>query len=260
LVAIAARGLTASYGGRAVLDRIDFDVASASILAVLGPNGSGKSTLVRAIAGLAPCNGHIEFEAGRDPTHGSKPRIGYMPQDFSARVALTVFEVVLLGRLSYLALRVEPEDLETARSVLLELGIADLADRYLSELSGGQRQLVYLAQVLASDPHILLLDEPTSALDMRNQLEVLDLVRTFTRRRGLTTVIVIHDLNAAARFADRVIALKDGRVHVAGPPSEAITAGMLAEVFGIEAIVEPGYDRLPTVIPIRPLSNMVRAA
>ena len=169
------------------------------VLALLGANGSGKSSLLRALAQVQAHSGTIAWDGAAAPA-GS---VGYMPQDNAARVALTAFEVVLLGRMRSLALRVGSRDLQAAQSAMEEIGVADLASRRIGELSGGQRQMVLMAQVLAAGPRVLLLDEPTSALDIAHQLHVLDLLRTATRQRGLTTIAVLHDLNAAARSADR---------------------------------------------------------
>lgn len=238
---IRLRSLGVAYGARAVLRQIDLRAEPGTVTAIVGPNGAGKSTLLKAVVGLAPHEGTVERPPGR---------IGYLPQDNGARAVLKVLEVVLLGRLDALGLAVARADLLAAGRVLEELGLADLADRYLGELSGGQRQMVYLAQVLAGDPAAMLLDEPTSALDLRNQMEMLDHVRRLTRARGLTTLIAIHDLNAATRFADRVAMLRDGRLAAEGAPADVFTAALLRQVYRIEAAVIPGADGLPSITPL----------
>ena len=237
-----ARGVRAGYGGREVLGGIDLSVAAGEVLAVRGANGSGKSTRLRVLAGVLPHRGEVRW---------SGPGVGYMPQDNASRVALSVFEVVLLGRLRSLTLRVGAADVAAAEAALAELGIAGLAGRMLGELSGGQRQLVFLAQVLAGGPRALLLDEPTSALDIAHQLEVLALLGGAARRRGLTTVAVLHDLNAAARFADRVALLHDGRLLAVGPPREVLRPDRLLVAYGVEAAVVEGPDGAPLVVPLR---------
>jgi iron complex transport system ATP-binding protein len=243
-------GLTAGYGRHQVLRGIDLAVEPGEVLAILGANGSGKSTLLRAAAGQLAYRGTLRWS-------GPANTIGYLPQDNAARVALTAFEVVLLGRLRSLTLRVAPADLQAAEGALAELGIAALAQRRLGELSGGQRQLVFLAQVLAGSPRALLLDEPTSALDIAHQLQVLSLLSAATARRGLTTIAVLHDLNAAARFAGRLALLHEGRVLAIGTPDQVLTPGLLRTAYGVEAAILPGPDGQPIVLPLRATAGHV---
>jgi iron complex transport system ATP-binding protein len=252
-VTLALKGVHVAYGDVAVLAGIDGEARPGTVTAIIGPNGSGKTTLIRALAGLVPWTGEIAIE-GKSVAPAARVRpcpIGYLPQDLAQRAALTVLEVALLGRVQSLGFRVRAADLAAARQALADVGTLPLASRLIGELSGGQRQLVFLAQVLAGEPRLLLLDEPTSALDLRNQLEILGLVRRHTRSRQLTTVVAIHDLNAAARFADHVIVLARGRVHTAGPPADVICPQLLAEVYRVEADVRPAADGLPTVTPLR---------
>lgn len=241
-------GLAAGYGRHEVLRGIDLAVEPGEVLAILGANGSGKSTLLRAAAGQLPHRGRLRWS-------GPAGAIAYMPQDNATRVALTAFEVVLLGRLRSLALRVAQADLEAAEAAMAELGIAALAARPLAELSGGQRQLVFLAQVLAGSPRALLLDEPTSALDIAHQLHVLDLLAAATARRGLTTIAVLHDLNAAARFAGRLALLHQGRLLACGTPAEVLRPHLLRAAYGVEVAIQPGPDGLPVVLPLRALAS-----
>ena len=239
---ISARDVTVRYGRRVAVDGVCLEASPGEVLAILGANGSGKTSLLRALAGVQSCGGDIVHGAGLT---------GYMPQDNAVRAALTAFEVVLLGRLRSLTLRVAEADLVAAQAALAELGIAELASRAIGELSGGQRQLVFMAQVLANEPKILLLDEPTSALDIAHQLHVLDLIRSTTIRRGLTTIAVLHDLNAAARFSDRVALMCGGRLLLAGPASSVLTAARLRQAYGIEVAVMTAPDGHPVVIPLR---------
>jgi iron complex transport system ATP-binding protein len=255
-VRLAVENLGVLYGDVPALSGIRLEAVWGTVTAIVGPNGAGKSTLLRAVAGLVPATGRVGFDGIEAPARTRRLRsgeVGFLPQDVTAQPALTVFEVVLLGRLGTLGLRVGPGDLEAARTALTDLGIIRLAHRYVGELSGGQRQLVYLAQVLVRGPRLLLLDEPTSALDLRNQLEILQLVRRETDARGLTTLLAIHDLNAAARFADRILVLHDGRCWSDGPPVLTLTPDMLAEVYGVEAEVRAGPDGFPTVTVMRAL-------
>jgi iron complex transport system ATP-binding protein len=240
-----ATGLAISYGRSPIVHGVDLAAAPGEILAILGANGSGKSTLLRALAGLLPHRGTVQWD-------GDPRAIGYMPQDNAIRAALTAFEVVLLGRLRSLTLRVGKPDTDAACAAMAELGIAALAARRIGELSGGQRQSVFMAQVLAGNPRALLLDEPTSALDIAHQLHVMAMLRDITRRRALTTVAILHDLNAAARFADRIALMQHGRLVAIGLPAEVLTCDKLRQVYGVEVSVQPGPDGAPVIIPLRP--------
>jgi iron complex transport system ATP-binding protein len=254
-VSIALQELCVSYGPRQVLHGVTLHARAGRVLGIVGPNGSGKSSLIRAVAGLLPASGTVHFE-------GSAVRpscIGYMPQDLQAPAALTVLEVALLGRIQQLRLKVRPDDLAAVRSVLQMLHIEALAGRYVSELSGGQRQMAFLAQALVSQPTVLLLDEPISALDIRHQLEVLEVVRHMTRERGLTTLIVLHDLNVAARFCDDVALLQDGRLLASGASAQVLTVAHVGQAFGVEAEALSCSDGTNVLVPMRALEKSKRA-
>ncbi|PTM39605.1 ABC transporter ATP-binding protein [Bosea sp. 124] len=244
---VTIEGLCVRYGTTTAVAGVDLAAEPGEVLAVIGPNGSGKSSLVKAVAGLVRHSGTVGFGNGpRKPD-----RIGYMPQDIGGRTALTVLETVLLGRLGRLGLRVGPADLAAVEAVLSELGLTALAARYLAELSGGQRQLVFLAQALACEPALLLLDEPISALDILHQLEVMEIVRRQTTARRLTTLVILHDLNIAARFADSIAVMREGRLLCHGPPERVIGSAMLAAVFGVEAALSTAPDGRLVVTPLR---------
>lgn len=246
---VTVKDLTVRYGATTVIPGLDLVAEAGEVLAVIGPNGSGKSSLIKAIAGVMPHGGSIAFDGSR-----TRPsRIGYMPQDIAGRTALTVLETVLLGRLGRLGLRVGAADLDAVEAVLHDLGLMALAARYLGELSGGQRQLVFLAQALASEPELLLLDEPISALDIRHQLEVMEIVLGATRERGLTTLVVLHDLNVAARFADAIAVMKRGRLVCHGAPDAMIEPAMVASVFDVQAAMSLAPDGKPIMTPLRAL-------
>lgn len=244
---LEARNVSVRYGTRNAVSDVSLEAGPGEVLALLGANGSGKSSLMRALAGLQVHTGSIVWDGGRAPP-GS---VGYMPQDNGARAALTAFEVVLLGRMRTLTIRVDHTDLAAAKAAMDEIGVGDLAARRIGELSGGQRQLVLIAQVLAGDPRTLLLDEPTSALDIAHQLHVLDLLRTATRRRGLTTIVILHDLNAAARFAGRVALMDRGRLAGIGRPADILRPVTLEPTFDVHVAVDRGSDGHPVVLPLR---------
>jgi iron complex transport system ATP-binding protein len=218
------------------------------VVAVIGPNGAGKSTLFRRIAGLLEGPGEVlvNGSAGRQAR-----RPCYLPQDTAVAAVLTVYESVLLARKQDHrgGWAVDDADLEIVDAALDDLGIEDLAFRNLAELSGGQRQLVSIAQTLVREPQILLMDEPTSALDLHRQVEVLALVRRLAQERNICVLLAVHDLNQALRVADRVLVIASGRLVAAGDPLTVITPGLLAEVYGVRARVEAGgTDMTPYVI------------
>ena len=252
---IEIQGLSVGYGKQPVLHDITLSAHAGRVLGIVGANGSGKSTLIKALAGLLPMGGAINYNG-----QAIRPRsIGYMPQDLHPPLALTVLEVVLLGRIGQLKLKIRPEDLDAVQQVLSLLDIGNLAGRYVSELSGGQRQMVFLAQALVSGPTVLLLDEPLSALDICHQLEVLEVVRNMTHVRRLCTVLVLHDLNAAARFADDVALLKDGRLLAWGAPAQVLSVENVAQGFAVEAEALTCRDGMAVVVPKRPLKSQSSA-
>jgi len=247
-VRIVVEDLTVRYGRTPVLDRLDFVAEPGSVTALVGPNGCGKTTLLKAIAGTVAHSGSIRIG---EMARAGRSSIGFMPQDGGSRAALTVFEVVLLGRLSRLGMKVGEADLAAAAGALDDVGMARHAERWISDLSGGERQLVHFAQVLAREPKVLLLDEPTSALDLRNQLVLLSTIGEQSRTRGLTTIVTLHDLNAATRFADRIAVLHGGRLHRHGPSATTIDATVLADVWRIEAEIVAPADGVPSIVPVR---------
>lgn len=230
------------YGGRPVLAEVTTPVFEGGrMVALIGANAAGKSSLLRRIAGIVPGPGEVRL-TGAEPA-----QVGYMPQDHAGAAALTVFEAVLLARKRDGAWRVGRTDRAAVDRVLAELGIADLGMRYLGDLSGGQRQLVSLAQVLVCDPRIVLLDEPTSALDLRRQVQMLTFLGRLARDTGLLVLIAIHDLDQVLRFADSAIVLHDGGLWAAGPTAQVVTADMLARVYRVHARIEPCSKGIPHI-------------
>ena len=232
-----------AYGKQTVVDGVSFQVRRGEFVAVLGPNGSGKSTLLRALCRLHPLqSGHVSF-LGR-PLASIKQRelarqLALVRQESFVSFDFTVREVVTMGRLPYLG-RWQQEsaaDLALIDGYLAQTRIANLADRPMHALSGGERQRVFLAQALTQEPELLLLDEPTNHLDINHQIEVLDLVREQNRQRQLTVIAVLHDLNLAALYADRLLVLHEGRLVADGGPSDVLTRGMIEQVYGCRAAV-----------------------
>lgn len=223
--------------------------------AILGPNGTGKSSLLKAIFGeVALSQGRIHYgphTLSIGQLAAWRQRIGYMPQGTEIDAALTVLEVVLLGKLDALHMYVGDELLNEALEVMQQVGIVDLAHRDIQTLSGGQRQLAMFCQVLLRDPAIMLLDEPVSALDMHHQLRLLEQVHQETRQRQLITITVLHDLSLAAQFADHVMLLGDGVIQATGTPHEVLTPERLSPLYGVA--VERLYDSagIPVIRPLR---------
>lgn len=207
------------------------------VTAILGPNGAGKSSLIKAIFGEVPLKaGRItlgDMALSRRHLHRWRSGIGYMPQDTGVEAALTTLEVVLLGRMDALHMHVGDEDLAAALAAMQAVGIADLAQRDIQSLSGGQRQLALFAQVMLRNPQVLLLDEPVSALDMHHQIVLLDHVRAETRARGLVTVMVLHDLSLAAQFADRIALLGGGQIVAEGAPDTVLTPEIIGPLYRV---------------------------
>lgn len=181
-------------------------------------------------------------------------RMGYVPQSAAEAFPYTVLETVLMGRKPHLKWGVSKKDLAVAGEILRYMRIDQMAGRYLDELSGGQKQKVLLARALAQEPEVLLLDEPTSNLDIRHQLEVLELVKDLAQQHRRTVVLVMHDLNLAARFSDKLVLLRDGRVFAAGRPKRVLTAESIGAVYGVEALVTDSKFGLQ-VFPLRPVAG-----
>jgi iron complex transport system ATP-binding protein len=251
---LALRAVEARPGPRRVLTGVALDVAPGEIVGLLGRNGAGKTTLLRVAGGLLPAAGGTVSLDGRPlegwPRRARARAIALVPQETHFAFPFTVAEVVLMGRTPYLGwLGFEREaDLAAARRAMESLEIGPLADRPVSELSGGERQLAVVARALAQEPRLLLLDEPTAFLDLRHRLAVLARVREFAAAGG-SALVVSHDLSIAARACHRVALLASGRILAAGAPHEVLTAARLREAFGIEADVTAGPDGLPVVIP-----------
>lgn len=249
-------GLGFSYGDRRVLDDLDLEMGK-GVTAILGPNGAGKSTLVKCIAGVhRPDGGTIRFD-GYDMLSGRRdgPSLAYLSQELPRTVGATVLEVMLLGRVRTLSISVTEEDIEKCYWALELLHLEDLAPRDLGELSGGQCQMVMVAQCLVADPELMLLDEPMNNLDLRRELEMFETVCGITRERGLTTVAVLHDINFAARYADSIAVIRDGEVYDHGAPRDVLTQEMIRDVYGVEAEVEVGSSGNVRVDPIRPMAR-----
>lgn len=260
--AVRAEGLRFGYPGRDVLRGVDLRIGAGELVALIGLNGCGKSTFLRLAAGLlAPSGGRVLLEgdeaAGLSRRTAAR-RVALLHQSAPSVPGLTVRQLVRQGRYATrgpLGMLRDAYDEVTARA-LADVGVTAWADRPVDALSGGERQRVRLAMALAQDTRLLFLDEPTTFLDLRHQLEVLQTVVRLREERGLTVVMVLHDLNHAARFADRIVALNDGRVAADGTPHEVVTPALLAEVLGVRGRV--GVDDAggwPVCYPDHPVDS-----
>jgi ABC-type cobalamin/Fe3+-siderophores transport system ATPase subunit len=242
-VAIRAINLTAGYGDRAVLHGVSIDVHAGELLAIVGPNGAGKSTLLKNLSGaLRPWSGTVELEGrllGEYDRRAIARRLAMVAQENLVAFRFTVLEIVLMGRAPHLgAFHFETRhDLEIAHAALERFDLIGLARRPIQELSGGERKRVFLARALAQDPHVALLDEPTAFLDLRHVVEIFARLRELRLERGLAVIATLHDLNAAALHADRVLLMKDGAVAGYGTPDEVFTAENLRAVYETEVHV-----------------------
>lgn len=242
-------GLVCRYGSKEVLHGVNLS-SDANLIAVVGPNAAGKSTLVKCVAGQMPFVGSITFDGtsvGRmDDT--SLDLVGYMPQQHMQATSMTVYEAVLLGRITHLRWSPGSEDTGTVDHAIHELNMESMASKRLDELSGGQMQMVSIAQALVKEPRLLVMDEPTNNLDMQRQLEMFEVVKVLSKQRGLVTLVVLHDLNLAARFADEIVILREGNVYGQGSASEVFTREMLRDVYKVDADVVEDRDGRPHVV------------
>ena len=251
---LSAENVRFSYGSTAVLKGVTIEEAGpGKITATIGPNAAGKTTFFKCIAGLLKPEGAIWLD-GRDIRDYSREeitsRVSYLPQESPVNAVLTVFEAVLLARKHTLSWRVSDEDLRSVTQVLEDLDIEELSTRFLNELSGGQKQMVSIAQSLVRDPEVLLMDEPTSSLDLQRQLEVLDLIGQVTAERGIVTLICLHDLNLAARYASQFVVMDHGVVYASGDAAAVLTPEMLRDVYGVTATVVTNPDGILQITPI----------
>lgn len=232
------RKLSFAYPRKPVLHSVDAGPIKRGVLtALIGPNAAGKSTLFRCITGLLPrYTGRIALDGEAleplSPRQRVK-RITFMPQFFAANAALSVFDVVLLARKSLSGWSVEKTDIDAVASVLDSFGIGHLSEAEIGALSGGQQQMVSVCQALVREPSVFLFDEPTSALDLKHQLEIMTAIARETRRRNIVTLVALHDLNLAARFAGHALLMCEGRIVADGPPEHVLAHDALAETYGV---------------------------
>lgn len=244
---ISSNSLIVELGKKEILKSVSFQAENGSFIGLIGPNGSGKSTWLKAFAGL------VRYQSGKIEINNKeitkyKPKelakiIGYVPQDTSIGFDFPVRDVVMMGRHPHIP-RFSMErkiDYERVEEALERTAITHLAEQTVTNLSGGQRQMVFIAKAIAQDPSILLLDEPISALDLNRQLQVLELIRELVDE-GMTAIAALHDLNLAARFCDQLVLLNQGEVLASGTPKDVLTTERLLESYQVETVIR--FDEL----------------
>lgn len=251
---VKVRGIDFSYGSEKALKNINMEADAGEITGIIGPNAAGKSTLLKCIAGMLNLDqGSITINGGKvrelDKDRLSK-RVSFLPQDTSTRAVLPVIEAVLIGKVHSLSWNVKNREVEEAWKMLEKLGIDNLAERHLNELSGGQKQMVNIAQSLVRKPNVFLLDEPTTNLDLQHQLEVLDLIKIMTIEEKIATIVSSHDLNQVTRYADKLVVLNGGSVYTTGEPESVLTTDMMKTVYRVNSRIDNGAGNIPRVIPI----------
>ncbi|WP_422749899.1 ABC transporter ATP-binding protein [Mycobacterium sp. WMMD1722] len=248
--------LSLGYAGRTIVDDATTELPAGKVTAIIGPNGCGKSTLLRGLARLlSPQQGVVHLDGHDVAAIGSRQlatKVGLLPQQPTAPDGITVADLIGRGRHPHQRWfrQWSAADSEAVTRAMKSTGVADLADCPIDELSGGQRQRVWVALALAQNPDVMLLDEPTTHLDLAHQLDVLGLLTAINEQYRRTIVLVLHDLNMAARYAHHLVAMRDGRLVAQGAPEDIITAELVHDVFGVEAtIISDPVTGTPLVLP-----------
>lgn len=242
--AIEIKGLGYSYGNSVVLKDLSFSVPKGEFFVIIGPNGSGKTTLMKVISGIMrPQNGQLEIFGCDIKTYSRKglaKTIAFVPQMAQVDFPFSVMEVILLGRSPHLGvLGLEQErDLMIAEQAMSFTGVKYLANRRMDQLSGGEIQRVFIARAICQEPQIMLLDEPTASLDLAHQIRVMDLMERLKQEKGITVVMVSHDVNLAAMYGERLLLLKDGEMVSCGSPGEVLTYKTLEHAYGCRLLVD----------------------
>ncbi len=254
---ISIMGVSFTYDGVEALSGVSLEVGGGEVLSLVGPNGSGKSTLLKCMCSvLKPKLGAVLVDGAPLSAMSRREvakRFSYMPQHVEGGLSFTVFEAVLAGRTPHLSWEPSDEDYEAAWAALKSLSLEGLASRRLEELSGGERQLVLIAQAMAQGAKALLLDEPTAHLDLKNQLEVLSVIKKAALDRGVAVVMAMHDLNLAARFSDKMALMKRGRIVALGRVREVLRPELLEDVYRVKmSLREVEGLEAPLIVPLWP--------
>ncbi|EOV9547384.1 iron-enterobactin ABC transporter ATP-binding protein [Cronobacter sakazakii] len=254
---LTGEALTLGYGDFRVANGLNVAIPDGKFTAIIGPNGCGKSTLLRTLSRLMkPLGGQVRLDGEAIQHFATKEvarRIGLLAQNASAPGDITVAELVARGRYPHQPVftRWRDEDERAVQKAMAATGVTALADQSVDTLSGGQRQRAWIAMVLAQETSILLLDEPTTWLDISHQIDLLELLCTLNREQGYTLAAVLHDLNQACRYANHLIALRDGKIIAEGAPSEIVDAALIEAIYGLRCmIIEDPVAGTPLVVPL----------
>lgn len=239
---IAVRNITKRYGDKKVVDNVDLDILKGKIIAFIGSNGAGKSTLISMISRTLKKDGGEVFIDNKELRQWKSidlsKRLSILKQSNFLNIRLTVRELVSFGRFPYSKGRLSKEDLKHVNDALEYMGLMDLQDRYLDELSGGQRQMAYIAMVIAQDTEYIFLDEPLNNLDMKHSVKIMKVLKRLVNERGKTIMVVIHDINFVSCYADYVVAMKDGKIIKQGNTCQIIESGVLYDIYGMDISVQ----------------------
>ena len=251
---IQTENLSLSFGNDPVLRTVSLSVAQGEYVSIIGPNGAGKTTFMRCLLGMYAYEGSVKIngiECSQADSRALAKTISYVPQTHDMEFPLTVWDFVMMGRYPYLSplAPAQKRDIEAVEKALDVTSTESFHKRFLRTLSGGERQKVYIAAALAQETPVMLLDEPATFLDWKHQADVMQLLKKINRKCGATIVAVNHDLNSAAHWSDRIIALKEGSVLLDGPPAELIQPGPLQELF------ETTFIRKETLAPVTEQSD-----
>lgn len=258
---ITVKDLTFAYPGKTVLNGIDVELGHSEIMCIVGPNGCGKSTLLKCVESiLIPQKGSILLN-GVDVKTMQRCEIakllGYVPQTADQVFSSSVFDTVLLGRTPYSSWKGSDKDIDIVIDILTLMDLDDIALSEFNQLSGGQRQRVMIARALAQQPKALIFDEATSALDIAHQLEVMDILSNLAGGKGISVIMVVHDLNLASRYADQVVMMKAGTIHSKGTAKEVLTRKNIASVYGVNSVVDNHHGKI-SIVPISRINEKQR--
>ncbi len=220
---IEAKNLTISYDKK-VIDNISFKIEEGKVNILMGRNGSGKSTILNAISGIKSYEGEIKTDG----------KVSYLNQNINSKAKFTVFETILLGKVADLSLRITKNDKKDVEKILDLLDIREYKDKCINRLSGGEVQKVFIGQALVANPKILLLDEPVSALDLKNQYDIMRIIKDLTEKLNLTTLISLHQIALIEKFADNIILIDNNKIYRQGPSKEVMDEVMFRDIFEME--------------------------